>query len=257
MGKGEKIYDFHAGDNQRIIYHNDQTEVREKLPAMGPAEDPSSKPLIRDTSTPRVKGHLKENPAHQLRKLPSDASSLQELSRWQDEVERPDGVVDTINSHQIFWNGQDPGSKQMSLGELYSVLYHLHRDDSHHGVRIPLDAYSLFPGGTVAHTTHYIERDGRTPVYFGSAIDFKGGVHPCEVATYWNHTSEGKVPEGRQPILGDHESDGRPQYHAVAEADRHMVPGKVAPHMGGVNISYNHQEHIREYCKILYVKTHQ
>ncbi|KAJ5116800.1 hypothetical protein N7456_001148 [Penicillium angulare] len=177
-------------------------------------------------------------------------------------VERPDGSVDTVNSHQIFWNEQDPSTNQMSLSELDSVLYHIHRDDSHHGVRIPLDASSSFPGQTVAHATHCTERDGSTPVYFGSAIDFKGGVHPCKVAPSlepyvrvgyagkeYKHDGKydllpfvpelmalvpsyrGEVPEGRRPIPGGHESDGRKLYHAVAEVDGLLVPGKVAPHL--------------------------
>ena len=67
MRKGATLDDFHAGDNQRIFCHKGQIEVREKLPALGPAEDFSPTPPPRDMVHPRVKGFREMA-------LPSDAS---------------------------------------------------------------------------------------------------------------------------------------------------------------------------------------
>ncbi|KAK6516011.1 hypothetical protein TWF281_004601 [Arthrobotrys megalospora] len=196
-------------------------------------------------------------------------------------VKRPDGSLERIDDHQIFWDEQEPGTNRLSLSELDAVLYHLHRDDPHHGIRIRLGHNSPFPETKVAHTTHCTERDGYSPVYFGSAIDFKGGVHPCKVAPglrpyvrvgydgkEHNHYGEyellpfipelmalvpsrgGEVPPGRRPVLGGYE-DGKPLYHAIAEVNGIWVPGKAAPHLGGADVPYDWKEFYREDCKIL------
>ena len=39
------------------------------------------------------------------------------------------------------------------------------------------------------------------------------------------------VPPGRRPVIGGYEGGGETLYHAVAEWDGHLIPGKAAPHL--------------------------
>lgn len=39
----------------------------------------------------------------------------------------------------------------------------------------------------------------------------------------------GEIPEGRTPVGGGWESDGRILYHGLGEVDGVLVPGKTAP----------------------------
>lgn len=46
------------------------------------------------------------------------------------------------------------------------------------------------------------------------------------------------IPMGRCPVIGGFEVYGPPLYHAVAEWDGHLVPGKASPHLVSLALSF-------------------
>lgn len=105
------------------------------------------------------------------------------------------------------------------------------------------------------------DADGRSQVYLGSAR-LPNAVHPCKIVpalrphcrvpygggehehhgSYdvlpfdgnlmeWVITSNGQVPQGRQPVVGGYEDHGAQLYHALARVNGVEVPGKTATHL--------------------------
>lgn len=189
-------------------------------------------------------------------------------------VQRPDGTVDKVGERQIFWNELERGARKLHDLEVDAIMYHLYRDQPHSGQRIHLNSSQdsfkniSFPGPEIAHLPPCIDVDG-SPVYLASAVDFKGGVHPCKVAPHlapalvrvpfngeevshygeyellpfvpevmeYVPSSMGRVPEGRNAILGGYEGENK-LYHALATIEGVQVPGKAGPQF--VSVSYYH-----------------
>ena len=134
------------------------------------------------------------------------------------------------------------------------------------GYRVPLGGTpgQPFPGIDQTRSAPFTDADGKSPVFFGSAI-MDGGlsVHPCKVApqlqpspcrvpyagTELEHrgrydllpfvpelmefvlTSRGQVPPGRRPVKGGFEKSGQELYHAIALINGVKVPGKTGAHL--------------------------
>lgn len=137
----------------------------------------------------------------------------------------------------------------------------MYRNDSDAGPRISLATDDAIPALNILHNPPCADPEGQ-PVYLASALDFKGGVHPCKVAPHLRpghcrvsyggaevvhqgryellpfstelmefvDTQGGQIPAGRRVVLGGYE-DGKPLYHALVDIDGVMVPGKAAPHL--------------------------
>jgi hypothetical protein len=175
-------------------------------------------------------------------------------------VERPDGSWEEIHSHQIFWHEQESGATPLGLRELDAVMYHLYQEGPNHGPRVRLHTSGQVPNADIVHAPPCKERTGE-PVYLASALNFRGGVHPCKVVPRLGpaalcrvpyggeeiyHDGEydllpflpevmefvdadqGKPPPSRRPILGGYEN-GKKLYHAIAQIDEVWVPGKAGP----------------------------
>ncbi|KAF9500703.1 hypothetical protein BDN71DRAFT_1381516 [Pleurotus eryngii] len=176
-------------------------------------------------------------------------------------VQRPSGSWDEIEDGQIFWNEQASGENPLGMRELDAILCHMYRNDSDAGPRISLATDDAIPALNIMHNPPCADPEGQ-PVYLASALDFKGGVHPCKVAPHLRpghcrvsyggaevvhqgryellpfstelmefvDTQGGQIPAGRRVVLGGYE-DGKPLYHALVDIDGVMVPGKAAPHL--------------------------
>ncbi|KIK63144.1 hypothetical protein GYMLUDRAFT_41465 [Collybiopsis luxurians FD-317 M1] len=150
------------------------------------------------------------------------------------------------------------------------------------GYRIPLSKNSVFPSEMQTGRPPFIDADGVSPMFIGSAI-FDNSVHPCKIVpaldpkcmvpyggTEHHHhgrydllpfdantmefvrTSHGHIPAGRRPVEGGYEDNGNKLYHAIANVGGVMVPGKTGTHLGGCNVSFAGGEHvIRENYDIL------
>ena len=132
------------------------------------------------------------------------------------------------------------------------------------GYRLPLGRPGLaFPGLDQTREAPFTDRDGKSPVFLGSAIMEDGeGVHPCKIAPNLptpcrvpfggrereHHgrydllpfvpelmefvlTEHGRVPPGRRPVKGGFEKSGQELYHAVAVINGVKVPGKTGAHL--------------------------
>ncbi|KAK2757729.1 hypothetical protein FQN54_004698 [Arachnomyces sp. PD_36] len=206
---------------------------------------------------------------------------LQGHQEGRHRVQRPDGSTDTIDDYQIFWDEEESDADQLSDTELHRIMDHLHKEHDLRGIRVLQQTSAPFPRPSLTGVAPCVDRDG-TPVYFATAIDFKGGSHPCKVignalpsvrAGYnWEEyghsgtyeilpflpelmelvtSSKGQVPPGRLAVRGGAEADGRLLYHAVGNIGNLQVPGKAAPHLEGGFLPYNEKEiHVDE-CKIL------
>lgn len=113
--------------------------------------------------------------------------------------------------------------------------------------------------------------DGSTPVYVVSAHIGPTSVHPCKFVTTlgvripygdrevehmgrfdlllidysnmeWLEASHGRIPPGRKAVLGGHEEDGRPLYHAMAYVNGVSVPGKTGIHLGACHVAFGCNE---------------
>ncbi|KAI1645145.1 uncharacterized protein F4817DRAFT_367011 [Daldinia loculata] len=197
-------------------------------------------------------------------------------------VERPNGSWDEIDPHQIFWREQESGADSLGLRELDSIMYHLYREDANHGTRVRLHTNSLIPNEDVVHAAPCAEKDHK-PVYLASALNFKGGVHPCKVVPSLGPSAPCRVPYGgqeiyhhgeydllpfvpelmefvdanmgspppsRRPILGGYEGSKK-LYHAIGQIEGVWVPGKAGPQFGGAMIPYGDKENWTSTCKIL------
>nr|GAT54849.1 predicted protein [Mycena chlorophos] len=71
----------------------------------------------------------------------------------------------------------------------------------------------------------------------------------------WVPTGHGRVPEGRIPVDGGHEEDGKKLFHARARLHNHNnvgVPGKTGHHLGSAHVSFGGEEiEVREHYDIL------
>jgi hypothetical protein len=129
------------------------------------------------------------------------------------------------------------------------------------GFRIPLASDTQFPPSPQAREPVCTHTDGVSPVFVGSAV-FNESVHPCKIIPSlphrcrvpyggeeigfrgrcellpitpemeWVPTREGKIPQGRRPVQGGHESNGEKLYHALGVVDTGLsVPGKTGEHL--------------------------
>ncbi|KAI0065091.1 hypothetical protein BV25DRAFT_1913732 [Artomyces pyxidatus] len=152
--------------------------------------------------------------------------------------------------------------------------YSAHQAIPPSGFRVPLGPGTPFPPPQQAGNPPFRDADGRSPVFIGSAI-FPNSVHPCKInpnlqppcrvpyggGEHEHHgrydllpftpdtmefvrTSHGRIPLGRRPVEGGYEDHGAKLYHAIAQVQGVMVPGKTAEHLGGCNIAFGGGEHI-------------
>lgn len=128
------------------------------------------------------------------------------------------------------------------------------------GERIPFSAGDPFPLPSLAGGIPGYDTDGRSPLYFGSAI-LPNSVQPCKIAASHDtcyisqdgkevahqgrydllvfdynamelvKTSHGYIPSGRRPVEGGYGEDGGKLYHAVAVVQGARVPGKTGTHL--------------------------
>lgn len=132
------------------------------------------------------------------------------------------------------------------------------------GYRVPLGTPGQpFPGLNQTREAPFVDADGKSPVFLGSAIMERGeGVHPCKIAPglptpcrvpfagrELEHrgrydllpfvpeqmefvlASHGQIPPGRRPVKGGFEKSGQELYHAVATINGVKVPGKTGAHL--------------------------
>ncbi|VDC03641.1 unnamed protein product [Peniophora sp. CBMAI 1063] len=142
------------------------------------------------------------------------------------------------------------------------------------GYRIPLTTDGPFPDPTAARNAPFVDSDGRNPIFVGSALMGKS-VHPCKISPMlnppcrvpwgggelehkgrydllpfdpatmeWVRTGQGRIPPGRRPVEGGYEEDGHKLYHAAANMNGVVVPGKTAERLGGAHIPYGGGEHV-------------
>lgn len=129
------------------------------------------------------------------------------------------------------------------------------------GFRIALTTQGPFPAQQLLGAAPCVDGDGRSGVYFGSAL-FQNSVHPCKIAPHLGHTacrvpyggqeyehqgrydllpltndmelvqtSHGRIPPGRRPVEGGYEDNGSKLYHGLATIDGVRVPGKAGEHL--------------------------
>lgn len=58
----------------------------------------------------------------------------------------------------------------------------------------------------------------------------------------WYDASDGKVPEGREPIQAGYEESGEQLHHALARIQGFWVPGKTGAHLKGANFPFAGRE---------------
>lgn len=138
------------------------------------------------------------------------------------------------------------------------------------GYRIPLGAPeassssspSSFPDIVKTREAPFMDKDGKSPVFIGSAL-MQNSVHPCKIVPSMLNqacrvafgggevvhqgrydllpfvpalmefvpASNGHVPDGRKPVKGGFEQYGTELYHAVAVIEGVKVPGKTGIHL--------------------------
>ncbi|KAJ6261668.1 Delta(24)-sterol C-methyltransferase [Drechslerella dactyloides] len=197
-------------------------------------------------------------------------------------VEREDGSTEKVDHRQIFWEEQEDGTEPLHLKELDGIIHHLRSPHISHGQRIPMTAAKDLPAPHITRGPVGADVDGK-PLYLASALNFNGGIHPCEVApdrgadkyrVAWEgkavaHDGEfdflpftpesmefvpskkGAIPDGRVAILGGHDAEKKTFYHALADIDGHKVPGKAAPHLNGGQFLSGDSVVEKEDCEIL------
>ncbi|KAF9532601.1 hypothetical protein CPB83DRAFT_847048 [Crepidotus variabilis] len=142
------------------------------------------------------------------------------------------------------------------------------------GYRIPLTTQGSFPDRSQTGEAPFKDADGVSPVFIGSAL-MERSVHPCKIGPHlyqfcsvaygggeqahngrfdllpfkpaqmeWVRTSNGRIPPGRRPVEGGYEESGSKLYHAVANHNGVMVPGKTGEHLGGANVAFGGAEHV-------------
>ena len=126
------------------------------------------------------------------------------------------------------------------------------------GYRVPLSDGTPFPHNQAGAPAAY---DGQLPVFLGSAI-YERAVHPCKIiptftpparvayggseqdhygrydllpfdpnTMVWVATSNGQIPAAARPVEGGYEENGEKLYHALAQVNGVMVPGKTGVHL--------------------------
>ena len=212
---------------------------------------------------------------------PASTSSISNVHPTETSPERP--VERSQESHADAI--EEPVSDDMAL-------YNLHiKHSPHPSLRINVATSSPFPTSSLPPSSFACtEPDGLTPVYLGSALNFRGSIHPCKIVPHlwpavvhvpyggeeaehygnytilpfvpdlmeWVDSQGGRVPEGRLGVVGGVES-GMLLYHALARVPRKIfwdpegpwVPGKAAEHLKGANIAFGGQEHWVATCRML------
>ena len=119
----------------------------------------------------------------------------------------------------------------------------------------------MFPQAQAGPPAAY---DGDRPVFLGSAL-FERAVHPCKIipaftppprvgygggevehrgrydllpfdpnTMVWVPTHNGEIPPGARPVEGGYEENGEKLYHALAQVNGVLVPGKTGVHLVSV-----------------------
>ena len=121
---------------------------------------------------------------------------------------------------------------------------------------------SSFPDIVKTREAPFMDKDGKSPVFIGSAL-MQDSVHPCKIVPSMLNqacrvalgggevvhegrydllpfvpalmefvpASNGHVPDGRKPVKGGFEQNGAELYHAVAVIEGVKVPGKTGIHL--------------------------
>jgi hypothetical protein len=130
------------------------------------------------------------------------------------------------------------------------------------------------PLGTLDPKAPFVEKDGTTPTYVGSAYLDDGAVIPCKVvvqdklrafAPYhgekavedfsilhvdlsrmeWIVTSNGEIPVGREPVEGGWEPDRPRLFHSYGDVGGVKVPGKTSTTAGYAKLAWVGGEEMR------------